>query len=107
MSLEYWNIAAESLLDECGISATAEQLGQLGKRLKDAAEMEGECTGNPSYRVDPVKQSNPYEERCNKLQIALDRLAHRFGVSVDPDRMEISYHGHVGGTLYATTRENI
>lgn len=107
MGIEYWQIAAESLLDECGISATTEQTERLGKRLNDAASMEDEYCGAPSSQAGKREEVNPYKDRCERMQQALDAMGRRYGVIVDADRMEVQWHGHVGGTIYGTHREKI
>lgn len=107
MSSEYWEIVADSVLDEVGLIATSEQVKQMGKRLADASSMEAESCGYPGGQVDPHVEVNPLQKRVDTLQKMLDAMGRKYGVSIDENRMEISWHGHVGGTVWGTQRETL
>jgi len=107
MSTEYWEIVADSVLDEVGLIATSEQVKQMGKRLADASSMEAESCGHPGGFVDQHVEVNPLQKRVDVLQRMLDAMSRKYGVSVDADRMEIQWHGHVGGTVFSTQREKL
>jgi hypothetical protein len=107
MNNEYWEAVMDDVCDQHGLDISIEKSAEIAKDLCAAAGVAGEMCGDPSFRVNPVKEVNPFEARCKMLEDALDRLAHRFGVGVDADRMEINYMQSISSSHAATTREKI
>jgi len=107
MSNEYWEAVMDEMCDQHSLNMSTKESVAMAKDLCSAADVAGEMTGHPSYMIDPVKEANPFKERCIILQEALDRMGHRYGVSVDPDKMEISYMESISSSHMASTSKPI
>lgn len=104
---EYWTITIGEILAEESIACTSEQLERIGRALAGAASVETEYSGIAAQTKPGAPQKSPERQRIARLEECIQRLSRRFGVGIDPDRMEINYMTPVGTSHYGTHREDL
>lgn len=105
--LDYWEDMLSEILDENGVTASRQQVTAIAKVIEGAREVEAECTGVIERTRPGRPQKSPEAQKIERLEDCIRRLSARFGVGIDPDRMELVYLTPVGTSHMGTTRETL
>lgn len=105
--MTYWEDTLSEIFDENGVTASRQQVEAIAKAIEGAREVEAECTGLIERTRPGSPQKSPEQLRIERLEDCIRRLSARFGVGIDPDRMELVYLTPVGTSHMGTTRETL